>query len=305
MPNDDDEFKNDPEAGGNAKKYRLPFALCKAKNIKIQDWWTPRDAWNALKRGGVVEDVDDEYADYYRKRKKERAKEYRKTHPWAVQASRLRSETKKRQLASLEHNPDKAYTHKDGMISGSAKAQPMTFEQADSGHCNPYYDKKDEKSGVNFIGYHTNCQTCVATYFARRLGYDVRALPNLNNREIDDLSFNTSLAYLTKEGKHPEQIERPYGEWDTAGWIASTIKPNEIYSVQFGWRGRRSGHIITAEKLGDGILRLYDPQTDTVMQDIAEVKSYFNRTKGAKIMNLTNCTLDEKFCDKIMKKAGK
>lgn len=51
--NDDDDFKNDPEGGGN-KALRLPFALCKAKGIKIQDWWTPRDAWNALKSGGYV-----------------------------------------------------------------------------------------------------------------------------------------------------------------------------------------------------------------------------------------------------------
>lgn len=36
--NDDDDFKNDPEGESNAKKYRLPFALCKAKGIKIQDW---------------------------------------------------------------------------------------------------------------------------------------------------------------------------------------------------------------------------------------------------------------------------
>lgn len=34
---DDDDFKNDPEGGGN-KKYRLPFALCKERGIPIQDW---------------------------------------------------------------------------------------------------------------------------------------------------------------------------------------------------------------------------------------------------------------------------
>ena len=69
--NDDDDFKNDPEGGGN-KALRLPFALCKAKGIKIQDWWTPRDAWNALKSGGYVEDVDEEYAKHLKEEKREK-----------------------------------------------------------------------------------------------------------------------------------------------------------------------------------------------------------------------------------------
>ena len=49
---DEEEFKYDPEAGERVKKLRLPFALCKKYGITIQDWWTPRDAWNALRRGG-------------------------------------------------------------------------------------------------------------------------------------------------------------------------------------------------------------------------------------------------------------
>ena len=50
---DEEKFKNDPEAGQDTKKLRLPFALCKSKGIEIQDWWTPRDAWNALKNDMV------------------------------------------------------------------------------------------------------------------------------------------------------------------------------------------------------------------------------------------------------------
>lgn len=64
---DEKEFRYDPEAEENSKKFRLPFALCKANGIAIQDWWTPRDAWAALERNGDVENVSDEYADYYRK----------------------------------------------------------------------------------------------------------------------------------------------------------------------------------------------------------------------------------------------
>lgn len=77
----DEEFKYDPEAGEDNKKLRLPFALCKAKGIEIKDWWTPRDAWNALRNRGEVQDVSEEYADFYRKLKKKRAAEYRKKTP--------------------------------------------------------------------------------------------------------------------------------------------------------------------------------------------------------------------------------
>ena len=58
----EDDFEYDPEKGGNAK-LRLPFALCKERGIPIQDWWTPRDAWDALKNGGYIDDVDEEFCD--------------------------------------------------------------------------------------------------------------------------------------------------------------------------------------------------------------------------------------------------
>lgn len=298
----EERFKNDPEAAENVKKLRLPFALCKAHGIQIQDWWTPRDAWNALRRAGAVDDVSDEYAEYYRELKKKRAKEYRKKHPERVLQSRLRAETKKRQLASEEHNPEKNYQHKAGMIANAPKGAPMNFEQADSGSVNPYFRKADEKTGVNYIGYKMNCQTCVATYFARRQGYNVRALPNLDNREIYDLSYNTSLAYVDEQGKHPQKEKKPYGE-SVDGWLSGKMKPNEIYSVEFSWKGKRTGHIITAEKGTDGKILFYDPQTNAQMTDIPAIKSYFGKTSDIQVMNLSKCKLDEGFCDKIMKKS--
>ena len=302
---DEEKFKHDPEAGEDTKKLRLPFALCKSKGIEIQDWWTPRDAWNALKNEGAVSNVSEEYADYYRKLKREKAKKYRKEHPERVKKSQLRSETKKRQLADLTHNVDKQYQHKDGEIAGANKATPMTFEQADSGNCNPFFWKRDEKTGVNYIGYRTNCQTCVATYIARRQGYDVRALPNLDNREIAQLSQNTSLAYKDKNGNPPKKMQKPYEDTPTE-WLSKEMKPGEIFSVEFGWSGRNSGHIITAEKLSNGELRIYDPQTNYAVSG-AEARNYFKKGRiregSLRAMNLTNCTLDEKFCDKIMKKS--
>ena len=44
----DKTLDKDEESGGSAK-YRLPFALCKARGIHVPEGATPRDAWNLLK----------------------------------------------------------------------------------------------------------------------------------------------------------------------------------------------------------------------------------------------------------------
>ena len=281
------DFNYDPEGKDDkdTAKLRLPFALCKANGIEIQDWWTPRDAWNALKQNGEVDDVSEEYADFYRKMKREHDKEKRKER-------KERAEAKKKQKADPEHVPDENYQHKQNAISGADKGKPMTFEEADNGHCNPYY-------GKGLIGYKTNCQTCVAVYVARRLGYDVRALPNLDNKAIYNLSHNTSLAFVDEKGNHPDYLS-PAWRQGSADFIEKTVQPGKIYSVEFGWKGRRSGHIITAERGADGKVRFYDPQTNETHTDI---RAYLKKTKGVQLMDLTNARMDESFCDKIMKKA--
>ena len=39
---------------------RLPFALCKSYGINIEDWWTPRDAWDTLLWKGKINSVEEE-----------------------------------------------------------------------------------------------------------------------------------------------------------------------------------------------------------------------------------------------------
>lgn len=279
---EEEEFQYDPEAEDNTRKFRLPFALCKANGITIQDWWTPRDAWEALKKGGYVDDVSEEYKEYYSQLKKERNKKHRQ-----------RAKNKNAQLKDPRHNPTKGYVHQDGAIDGAVRSNPMTFEQADSGNVNPYFGKG--------IGYNHNCQTCVATYVARRQGYDVRALPNLNNKNIYRLSYDTSLAYIDDNGQHPKQVKKPNGA-RIDSFLEQAIKPNDIYSVEFVYRGAHSGHIITAERGADGAIRLYDPQSNKTVEK-KDFAMYFRNTNAITLMNLTNCRIDETFADTIMKKS--
>lgn len=283
----EDNFEYDPEAEDNVKKYRLPFALCKAHGIPIQDWWTPRDAWEALKNGGFVDDVSDEYKEYYRELKRENSKK-----------GNLRTKLKQNQLKDPQHNPEKIEDHISGTIAGIKCGEPMTFEQADGGRVNPFYE--DGCRG-RLIGYRHNCQTCVATYVARRKGYDVRALPNLNNKNIFSLSLDTTIAFVDSNGKHPVEKNKGVSQ-RKLDFLNSEISDNRVYSLSFGWKGRRDGHIVIAERMGGSVV-VYDPQTNKQYKDNNEISQFLSRTRNLKLADLTDYNLDEKFCDSIMKGA--
>ncbi len=287
----EEKFKYDPEGedDNNSKATRLPFGICKSLGIPIQDWWTPKDAWEALKNRGVVREVSDEYKKYYKEKKLAAEKARRKQ-------KRERANKIAAQESMPEHVADPNYVHKNGAISGANKKAPMTFEQADNGHCNPYYNK-------GLIGYATNCQTCVAVYIARRKGYDVRALPNLNNREIRDLSLNVTLAYVSADGKPPKLTEKPKG-YSTTKWLDGTIKEGEIHAIRGTWKGGHSGHIIVAERVNGKVL-VYDPQTNKKYSAQEAGREFFSRWKNTKSMNLTGVKMNERFCDKIMKGENK
>lgn len=289
---DEKEFKYDPESEEDTRKYRLPFALCKARGIAIQDWWTPKNAWDALRERGYIDDVSEEYKEYYRQKKKLQAKQ-------KAAENRGKLKAKKEQLADPEHNPDKNYVHKDGQIAGAEKGKPMTFEEADSGNCNPYISKGRVVGEGYYMykGYRHNCQTCVATYFARRQGYDVRALPNLDNKNIYDLSHDTSLAYVNEKGEHPKKESKPKGV-NLMRWLETGINANETCLLEWQWGNSMSGHVIIAEKDSAGELKLYDPQVNRIYNP----KSDFIKSKNFEKTNLTGCRLDETFCDKIMKR---
>ena len=235
--------------------------------------------------GGHIDNVSDAYADYYRQKKKERAKERRAQ-------KRERDKRKAEQLADEKHNPDKGYTHKEGFIAGAVKSAPMDFEKADSGSCNPYY-------GKGLIGYRTNCQTCVATYIARRQGYDVRALPNLNNKSIAALSYNCLGIYKDANGQKIKVKDKPIGK-PLKRFLDENVEENRIYSLDCQWKGRSTGHIVTVERTANGV-RVYDPQTNDKYEG-KQITQFFRNGKDFKLADLTNCRIDETWADKIMKR---
>lgn len=283
-----DEFKYDPEEETDkrrARMLRLPFALCKKNRIKIEDWWTPHDAWAALEDRGIVDNPSEEMKKLLKEKKQRAAKKRR-------EEKKIREKKKREQLADPLHTPEKNPNTGKDYIANVKKGRPMTHEQADSGNVNPYF-------GKGKIGYGNNCQTCVPTYLARLQGYDVHALPNLNNRAIYDLSRNPFSIYR-KNGESIRTYRKGYGKTNIS-FVKERTKENGIYQVVFSYPHRDIGHTVLITN-SDGKLKIYDPQSNTELSYEKNIRKYLSGKVDLQISeDLTGVTLDKKIADAIMK----
>ena len=87
----------------------------------------------------------------------------------------------------------------------------------------------------------------------------------------------------------------------TDRFLESQVKEGRIYTVKWVYGSSSNGHIITVERNADGNIQLYDPQINEITTDVSR---YFReaRARDVELMDLTGYSLDESFCDKIMKK---
>lgn len=159
--------------------------------------------------------------------------------------------------------------------------EPMTHEQANHMKPNPHF-KEDEQ-------YQINCQCAVVAYELRRRGLDVEAYgnPGTMNYTPRWLSFDTSVGWITGDGKLPNYIYRMRGvtgrTTDKLGRVRSIYeKPEEVwldfadmtkepgrYHIQWCWKNSNKGHIITMEVDEKGRRSFYDPQTGKNSRSIA------------------------------------
>ena len=149
-------------------------------------------------------------------------------------------------------------------------------------------EKPNPKFNSGLEKYRVNCQSCVVAYELRRRGFDVEAYGNeqLPDSAPHRLSRRTEMAWIDPEtGQYPTVIKA--GGWNPkymnrgiprkqmlAQFDKITAKPGR-YHAYFTWKGG-GGHIITAERLQDGRLRLYDPQIGK-LYDYATWKYYTTR----------------------------
>lgn len=159
--------------------------------------------------------------------------------------------------------------------------EPMTHEQANHMKPNPHFKENEQ--------YQINCQSAVVAYELRRRGLDVEAYgnPGTMNYTPRWLSFDTSVGWITGDGKLPNYIYRKRGVTgrtiDKRGRVLSTYeKPEEVwldfanmtkepgrYHIQWRWKNRNKGHIITMEVDEKGRRSFYDPQTGKNSRSIA------------------------------------
>lgn len=163
-------------------------------------------------------------------------------------------------------------------IGGVKLGKPMNFEQANHERNNPDY-KTNAKARVN-------CQTCVLAFKARKDGYNVEALP-LKNETQNLLSNHTELAYVDPEtNTHPEPKKFKTAT-EMINTLEATCKDGELYNVEWTWKGKHDGHIISAFKENND-LYLYDPQSGTKYTKREFYNKYIstNRISPARKVNL-------------------
>jgi hypothetical protein len=183
---------------------------------------------------------------------------------------------------------------------GVVKGKEMTFEEANELRGNPLYGKGEE--------YSINCQSCVVANELRRRGFDVHAAPNFNIKDspTEKLSYRTETAWIDpKTGDAP--IKTSCGgtkKLDSRGrMIPGTIielerefvdatKEVGRYHIDFVWKGLRSGHIITVEKLKNDNLRFYDPQTGEIRHWRGDLREKISLKWGVDILKVDSLMIN-------------
>lgn len=202
-------------------------------------------------------------------------------------------------------------------LAGVQRGEPMSFEEADTGNVNPHYGSD--------LGYSINCQSCVPTFEARQRGYNVEVLPNKRGSMLEKLARDASMIWVDPvTGKHPEYLkdETATTPKKYLKFLQDIIQPDARYSIQFGWKGRRSsGHIVNLDRTVDGLLRIKDNQRGKGERSEwigdADVLSYLDRMKYTtsfygtkypcvpKVLRIDNMEFDDAVASKVMKGFGK
>ena len=144
---------------------------------------------------------------------------------------------------------------------GIKRGKPMTFTEANEMKGNPHYGENE--------GYRINCQTCVVAHELRLRGFDVSALANTKGSALEKLAMATHTAW---QGLNKEDIpifakntldKRGYIRFPKINWkqVSDATSAPGRYHIAWTWKRKHKGHIITIERLSDGKIRFYDPQT--------------------------------------------
>lgn len=145
---------------------------------------------------------------------------------------------------------------------GVRQGAPMSFDEANEMRGNPNYKKS--------VKYRVNCQCSVLANELRRRGYDVEAFGNTKEDWFmpSVLAKKPEIAFIDATGKPPSVVGvKVNGDLMTS--LRGEMKDTGRYHIRFRFQND-GGHVITAERLADGSLRIYDPQSGKIIKDFSE-----------------------------------
>lgn len=191
---------------------------------------------------------------------------------------------------------------------GGTKGEEMTFE-----------DANELKGNENFLDggyeYKVNCQSCVVANELRRRGFDVSANPNFRKEGsiTRKLSYQTNMAWITQETKLMPLKSKAGGFGklpNSSEYKTKTLRQLEIelddltkeqgrYHIDFVWKGGRSGHIITLERLENNKLRFYDPQSGKIIM-WSDLKQRIGLSHGVNVLRVDNLLVNTEIIDGIV-----
>ena len=201
---------------------------------------------------------------------------------------------------------------------GVEQGDYMTFFEANVLRGNPNYSVSE--------AYRINCQTCVVAHELRRRGFNVEALANTKGSWLQKLSAGTNEIWIDANGNIPNKTiigaqynkasgVAPDGKRFNRGWqktvanrkqlirkLESSIAEDGRYHIDWYWN-RKSGHIITLEKIGD-TFRYYDPQNGKVIDSLYNYIADIRLNEGICLLRVDNLRINSDYAAHILCKSG-
>lgn len=148
--------------------------------------------------------------------------------------------------------------------------EPMSFDGANRGKCNPNYGK---------AGFDKNCFAAVIAFELRRRGFNVEAMPKTNSKLMKMLSVDPRTAWKDRvSGGLPASVDYlGYDARQGVRFLEENIKVGERHAMAFH-RKDGLGHVVSVERDRAGELLIYDPQQGLLYQG-EEVAAFMASTR--------------------------
>lgn len=315
--------------------YAVPITIADEDTDFMEKWFLEGKDWEGeLKRRAearMVRDYPEGFKEWVAEHAEDiKAARRRGTEPYFI---RENAAIVDRFMGDAAPEPMKVRYVPDGLEKGQRKAwidnsretaeaigvvqgEPMTFDEANELRGNPHYEAGTAS------GYTTNCQCAVVANELRRRGFDVEALPNIGTKGSVPyrLSRQTELAWIDPAlGEAPKKVECNEIKHVGKGWkvrskglsieqitenIDNATKQPGRYHIDFTWKGTGEGHIIAVERLENGKLRFYDPQTGKVVSWVKDYSARVSTVGRVSVLRVDGMMPNPEIVKEAVVKAG-